>query len=160
MFALKNKLLIFVLFITIISTLFVVADKYNVDNAEKELIQVFFENCQVQDNPCVVTVDDLKIYISFEKNIYYLKPFNISISTLNTSDLTSIYVDFKMKNMDMGVNRFQLKRDPQKSGYWQGIALLPICVTGRADWYSELEVTTKKGRYQIILPIFVKQPAR
>jgi len=160
MFFLKKNFLTLVFFITIIVALFIVADKYLIDIKEKELTQVFVENCQVQDNPCVVNIDDLKINVSFEKNIYYLKPFNMSISTLNASDLTSIYVDFKMKNMDMGVNRFQLKRDIQKFGYWQGIALLPICVTGRADWYSELEVTTKKGRYQIILPIFVRQPPR
>ena len=160
MFILKNKFVILVFLIIIIVSLFIAADKYNFYHKEKELPQVLVENCLVQDKPCVANIDDLKLRISFAKNIYYLKPFDISISTSNASEPTSISVDFKMKNMDMGVNRFQLKRDANKSDLWQGKALLPICVTGRADWYSELEVTTKKGRYQIILPILVKQPPR
>jgi len=159
MFIVKNKFPILGSLITIIA-LFIVVDKYNFDRKEKELTQVLVENCQVQDEPCVANIGELELSISFVKNIYYLKPFDISISTSNASELISISVDFKMKNMDMGVNRFQLKRDANKAELWQGKALLPICVTGRADWYSELEVTTKKGRYQIILPILVKQPPR
>ena len=59
----------------------------------------------------------------------------------------------------MGVNRFLLKKtnfrnEKQK---WQGKALLPICVTGRADWVSELEVVTQKSKYVFSFPIFVKQ---
>lgn len=160
MFVLKNKLLTIIFFVTIFVVLFIVANKYSGDNIEKEPTQVSVEHCQVQEQPCVVNINDLELNIYFEKNIYYLKPFNIAISSINDSDLISVYVDFKMKNMNMGVNRFQLKRDVNKPENWQGKALLPICVTGRADWYSELEVTTKKGRYQISLPIFVKQPSR
>lgn len=157
---LKNKFLSLVLFIIIVVALFMVAGKYYIDDKEKEMTAVLVENCRVQEKPCVVNIDDLKLHVSFAQNIYYLKPFNIVISATDDSDISSIQLDFKMKNMEMGVNRFQLKRDIKKPGHWQGKALLPVCVTGRADWYSELEVTTKKGRYQIILPIVVKQASR
>jgi len=159
-FVLKNKFISLALFIIIVVVLFRVVDKYNVIHKEKELTQVLVENCRVQDKPCIVNIGDLNLRISFAKNIYYLKPFNIAISAVDDSNINSMQVDFKMKNMDMGVNQFQLKRDIKKPGYWHGKALLPICVTGRADWYSELDVTTKKGRYQIILPILVKQASR
>ena len=157
---LKNKFLSLVLFIIIVVALFMVAGKYYIDDKEKEMTAVLVENCRVQEKPCVVNIDDLKLHVSFAKNIYYLKPFNIAISAVDDSNINSMQLDFKMKNMDMGVNQFQLKRDIKKPGYWHGKALLPICVTGRADWYSELDVTTKKGRYQIILPILVKQASR
>ena len=60
-----------------------------------------------------------------------------------------------MNNMNMGVNRFLLKRD--NKSIWKGKALLPICVTGRADWLSEIEILTTKNKYIISIPILVKK---
>ena len=81
----------------------------------------------------------------------------------NSSDFNvdKIFVDFKMKNMNMGINRFSLKNDysDTKNSKWFGIVLLPICVTGRADWIASFEVTTNNNQYLISLPLDIKKPA-
>ena len=64
-----------------------------------------------------------------------------------------------MKNMNMGVNRFKLIKPSSKNikKLWTGKALLPVCITGRADWFAELELISKKKKYMISFPISVKQ---
>ena len=61
--------------------------------------------------------------------------------------------------MNMGVNRFSLRKAEIKNQKqkWQGKALLPVCVTGRADWLAELEVVTNQSKYIIAIPLSVKQ---
>ena len=127
---------------------------------EKDLIQIEPRNCDVESKKCIVELNEFKINISFDENIYYLKPFNISVTNENMDDLEleSIQVDFKMKTMDMGVNRFFFKKNEvENAQIWNAKALLPICVTGRADWISEFIVSTKSSKYLVSLPISVKK---
>lgn len=139
-------------------------DKNNLD--EKSITTVTLENCDIQKAACLFKFKNLTLEISMDKDIYYLKPFNLSVKRLftntsskDTSKIESIVVDFKMKNMNMGVNRFQLKKMTLKNDAyaWEGKALLPICVTGRADWVSELDILTSDSHYRLIFPILVKQ---
>lgn len=106
-------------------------------------------------------MNEHNLEVSMDKNIYYLKKFNINIFIENNDHfhVESINVSFNMKNMNMGSNRFNLKKAISENNkeYWKGTALLPICVTGRADWFSELEVVTKQNKYIIEFPILVKK---
>jgi len=113
-----------------------------------------------QEKTCNVKLNDAEVSVSFEKDIFYLKPFKVSLFSSNKFD--AVYIDFKMRNMDMGVNRFLLSTTDQKNNKqnWQGKALLPICVTGRADWYSELEIIIGAKKYIVSFPLTVKQAAR
>ena len=152
---LNNKTFIIPFILLIFITIIVFNNFINVD--EENITEIITSQCEAQNRTCIVTVDDLKIKVLFEKNIYYLKPFSLSLWTESHGDLKvkSVSVDFKMKNMNMGVNRFKLKRN--KLAHWQGKALLPICVTGRADWFSEIDILTSKGRYRFIFPIIVQK---
>ena len=159
-FGMLNKSTISLVFVIILVATFIFIQNKNetVTFKEKDVVKIQPKNCNLESKECVVELNEIKVKILFDENIYYLKPFNVSVmnENLNNLKLESIYVDFKMNNMNMGVNRFLLKNDDDKS-IWQGKALLPICVTGRADWLSEIELATKTNKYLISLPISVKK---
>ena len=94
-----------------------------------------------------------------DKDIYYLKRFSVLVENNEPHNIKSMKISFKMKDMDMGNNQFTLNKVKliNKKKSWKGDALLPICVTGRADWFSELEIITKENKYIIEFPIFVKK---
>lgn len=135
--------------------------KWTDQRIERSIIEVSAGNCPAQHQICTVKLDEFIIGISFDKNIYYLKKFDVSVWTENkeSADIESIHIDFKMNNMNMGVNRFMLTKVNSKNNkqQWQGKALLPICVTGRADWFSELEIMTKQNKYILTFPLQVKR---
>ena len=128
---------------------------------QRKIIRLQVDKCNAQKQKCSVNLNGHKIRISFDENVFYLKPFYISVSDENndSNNIESIQIDFKMKNMNMGVNRFLLEKIHSENNqpFWKGKALLPICVTGRADWVSELNIVTKDYNYIISLPLLVKK---
>ena len=156
-----NKLLFSIVFISIILAVYIQNKNDVVDIKEKNIIKIQPNNCGIENKECVVELREFKVKISFDENIYYLKRFNVSVLNESSDNLNlkSIQVDFKMNNMNMGVNRFMLKKSVLENNkqVWQGKALLPICVTGRADWLSEFEFETTKNKYLISVPILVKK---
>lgn len=159
-----KKTVIFSIIILIASALAII-NILNVENTniKRTVIIVPTEQCTTLSNQCTVNLNGVKLKISFDQNVYYLKPFNVTVEFDNSNDFNvdKISVDFKMKNMNMGINRFSLKNDypDTKNNKWLGIALLPICVTGRADWNASFEVTTNNNQYLISLPLEVKKSA-
>lgn len=54
----------------------------------------------------------------------------------------SVQVSFSMQDMDMGFNRYNLKR--QSDGSWRlDNARLPLCIAGRHDWLVEWTIDGK-----------------
>ena len=157
-----KKTVIFSIIILIASVLAVI-NSQSIENTKikRTVIIVPTEQCTTLSNQCTVNLNGVKLKISFDQNIYYLKPFNVTVEFDNSSDfnIDKIFVDFKMKNMNMGINRFSLKNDypDTKNNKWLGIALLPICVTGRADWTASFEVTTNNNQYLIFFPLDIKK---
>lgn len=130
------------------------------DNNERPPIKISVNNCNVQQKTCKIELEKFNIEISIDTNIYYLKKFNVDIwlESKENTIIELIQVDFKMKNMNMGANHFILNKikSENKKQNWQGSALLPVCVTGRADWFSEFKIVTKQNKYIIEFPILVK----
>lgn len=156
-----TKNVIFILLI--IATLILVLSLYlnsKSETQEQKVIKVPIENCTSQ-HVCLVNSDVFNIKILFDENIYYLKPFAVSILIKSkiSPEIESIQIDFKMKGMNMGVNRFMLSKVKSENNdlKWIGKALLPVCVTGRADWFAELEIVTKLNKYTLSVPVLVKQ---
>ena len=158
-----NKNLIFVLLVIITVALMLIyaLNKKNAGDV-RTVIYVPLEKCKSQQPICEAELNELNVKISFEKDIYYLQPFMISVLTENKAsiEIESIHVDFKMEGMDLGLNRFRLSKVSynNKKQKWTGKAILPICVTGRADWFSVIEVVTKQNKYLLSVPVLVKQP--
>lgn len=154
----------FVLILTSIFILFVIAIiKINMfsEEASNKLKPTYIsvENCIVQEERCKVNLDEFSVDISADENIFYLKSFDVDFFSKEIKNIKSVKINFKMKNMNMGDNHFIFNKviSDNESQHWQVNALLPICVTGRADWFSELEIVTKNNNYIIIFPISVKK---
>ena len=160
-FGMSNKLLFPIAFTLIMVAIFIQNKNKTINIEEKNIIKIHADHCGTKYKECVVDLNEFIVKISLDENIYYLKQFNVSVlnESSNNLKLKSIQVDFKMNNMNMGVNIFRLKTTGLESNkqVWQGKALLPICVTGRADWVSEFEVETEKNKYLISLPILVEK---
>ena len=161
---LNYKITLGLIFSVILVVIFLQDLKWNTGVKNLTIVKIPIENCEPQIKVCNVELDDFKISVSFDKDIFYLKPFKVSVfkKTDSRYDIESVYIDFKMKNMEMGVNRFLLSNidSKDKTQSWLGKALLPICVTGSIDWFSELEIVTETKKYIITFPIIVKQATR
>ena len=71
--------------------------------------------------------------------------------------IESMSVQFSMKSMDMGVNRFNIQRQsPTNNTYWQTSVLLPVCTSKRTDWEMQLEVATNDSVYKAVIPLQIK----
>lgn len=154
-----KKILFFIISVFIVITVLYVTQ--TAENNDLPPIKISVGNCNVQQKKCKVEFEKFNIEISMDKNIYYLKKFNVDVWVENKegTNIESIQIDFKMKDMNMGVNHFILNKmkSENKKQNWQGNALLPVCVTGRADWFSELTIITKQNKYILEFPILVKK---
>lgn len=74
-----------------------------------------------------------------------MRAFHLNVATA----ANSVYADFAMAGMSMGLNRYRLIQ--QTDGGWQGQVVLPVCVQGRSDWLMEITVNTvtEEKRYQL-----------
>ena len=135
----------------------------NLSGKNTEIISVENLNapgCHVQNNDCEININGFKLAISFDKNIYYLKSFSFSVLSDIHFPIKTIITDFRMKNMEMGVNRFSMISTTTKSDnkqHWQGKALLPVCISGRADWYAEMSIQLENTRYIVSFPLQVEK---
>ena len=154
-----KKVLFFIFSVLLVVTTLTLVQTGETNNMP--IIKVSIKDCTVQQKKCKLELDEFNIEISMNTNIFYLKKFNIDvwIESKGNTNIESIQADFIMKNMNMGVNHFILNKMEfkNKKQNWQGSALLPICVTGRADWFSELSIVTKKNKYIVEFPIIVKK---
>ena len=155
----NKKIIIGVFLVAVFAVFIMINIKWSEESKEQVVIIIPDVKCNAQKKVCKIELDGLNVELSFDNNIYYLKPFNVFVWSETDFNVKSIQVDFKMKNMNMGVNRFSLRKDEIKNQKqkWQGKALLPVCVTGRADWLAELEVVTNQSKYIIAIPLSVKQ---
>ncbi len=64
-----------------------------------------------------------------------LKPFGLQVAV---PPAKAVSAAFAMRDMDMGENRYRLVLGPD--GVWRADVILPVCVSGRADWVMVLEV--------------------
>lgn len=126
----------------------------------KNKIKKILDKCLVQKKGCNVDLKGLKAKIRLDNNIFYLKPFKIFVwdESVRQENIESIKVSFKMKNMNMGKTQFIFKKAVANNKQrWSATGLLPICVTGRVDWSSLLEINTKDNQYFLSFPITVKK---
>ena len=70
-----------------------------------------------------------------------MKPFTVSVET--DAALSNLHLKFRMKNMDMGMQRYALEQN--KHGQWQADVVLPVCSLGRSDWTLTLETEYKNS---------------
>lgn len=79
----------------------------------------------------------------------------VTLSGAAAKDPRSVLLDFRMSDMDMGLNRYRLRQ--HQDGHWSAQAILPVCATGRTDWVASVWVEAGASRIQAEFP-FVVEP--
>lgn len=155
-----NKIKIILALLIVVVILLLLNIYWLNDNKNKPVASLILDDCNAQLQKCSTSFDDVNIDISIDENIFYLEKFNVSILTESAKiNIENISIDFKMKNMNMGLNRFWLmkKSTHNKKQVWLGKALLPVCITGRADWFAEVTIVTNEKNYILSFPVLVKR---
>lgn len=75
------------------------------------------------------------VEIRTNERIQSMLPFDLSVKAPKSQRALA---SFAMVNMNMGFNRYSLKRDA--NGIHQAHITLPFCISGRGDWLLTLEL--------------------
>lgn len=112
-------------------------------------------DCQPATAPCAAGDDATTIRLALGPGVPVMQPFPVNAEVQLTDEIpTRVTVDFQMIGMDMGRNEYLL--EPAADRRWKGIAILPVCATGRTDWQAVMEVETASGQhYQAVFPFQV-----
>lgn len=68
-----------------------------------------------------------------------LEPFLLTVSAPGSARVS---VEFQMVGMDMGFNRYDLRRED--SGAFASRITLPVCVSGRRDWLMYVQIDDRR----------------
>ena len=155
----KKYLYIFALIVFSITCAVVFDLIFKAGRNEQQPLYISIEDCNVQQKKCLVDTKEFSIEISMDENIFYLKRFNIGVIAENneSAHIKSMKVSFKMKSMNMGNNHFLLNKvkTTNNKEIWEGTAVLPVCITGRADWTAVFDIITGSREYLLLLPLSV-----
>jgi hypothetical protein len=80
---------------------------------------------------------DAGIEIRFSQTPAVMQAFDLEVMAAQGTDP---HASFRMRGMDMGMNRYRLL---QENGKWRARVMLPACVQGRRDWVLRLEAGGK-----------------
>ncbi|MRN37495.1 hypothetical protein CRG49_006455 [Neisseria sp. N95_16] len=78
------------------------------------------------------------VYVKFSDKVEAKKPFDIALNNVPEA-VQEVTVSFSMKDMDMGFNRFNIRR--QDDGTWAAKKIrLPMCVENRHDYLADINI--------------------
>lgn len=84
---------------------------------------------------CQVPFGERKVEVRFLSAPTPLKRFELVVKA---PDVGQVAADFAMQGMDMGPNRYVLRRTAD--GVWNGKIVLPVCVSGTSNWTMTLDL--------------------
>ncbi|PSJ81143.1 hypothetical protein [Neisseria iguanae] len=78
------------------------------------------------------------VYVKFSNQVYAKQPFDIVLKNV-PENTRAVTVGFSMKDMDMGFNRFNIRR--QTDSTWAAKQIrLPVCVENRHDYLADINI--------------------
>ena len=106
------------------------------------------ESCDLGRQSCTAKLKNKSVTLTLQQPVRYLQKIELMlvVDGFETGEITKVLVDFSMPGMQMGINRFTLKRANIET-VWQGMAIIPVCVSGRKDWQVKLYIDTDKTHY-------------
>lgn len=115
-------------------------------------------DCDCARQACVARGAELDLELLLGPPVRPMEAFDIRLRSLRgvLGVDAQISVEFQMRAMDMGLNRYRL--EPAADGLWQGRAILPVCTTGRSDWVARIDIEQGGRRWTAELPFTVAQP--
>jgi hypothetical protein len=114
-------------------------------------------DCDSARQTCRARGGDLEIELRLGPPVLPMEAFDIQLQSMRGDLGTQARIDvqFQMRGMDMGLNRYRLDRDAD--GVWRGRALLPVCASGRSDWYAVIGIAQDGRRWVAEIPFVVGQ---
>lgn len=100
-------------------------------------------SCDLQVGPCAAWLADGRgvILTLSPRPVEALKPMQVRVRMAGVR-ASRVVINFTGVNMEMGFNRFVLKRD--RAAY-AGQAILPVCSRSRMEWRAEVLVQSTDG---------------
>ncbi|MDR3394861.1 MAG: hypothetical protein P4L70_07650 [Parasulfuritortus sp.] len=95
--------------------------------------------CPNLQNGCHAQLGGHEITFGVQGELKVLSPFEVWVKAPEAKE---VQASFAMKDMDMGFNLYTLRPDPQ--GGFRARVTLPVCVSGRRDWFMILDVDGQK----------------
>ena len=101
--------------------------------------------CDAARAPCALSGTGLDVHLAVGPDAAPMRPFPLQVQArLADGRIAGISARFEMRGMNMGLNRYRLRRGDD--GTWRAEVILPVCVSGRRDWRALLEVRAADGR--------------
>ncbi len=109
-------------------------------------------DCDSAQRACRARGDELELELRLGPPVRTMESFEISLRRLRGSLGTDaqVTVQFQMRDMEMGLNRYRLVMDAE--GIWRGQAMLPVCSAGRSDWIAQVDISATGQRWRADLP--------
>ncbi len=108
-------------------------------------------SCDPLSSPCLSQSGSRVVSLFFPATIHYLQPFEMQVvaTGFGPNEITRVTVSFAMSDMDMGINRFGLRKEKLQNAtsVYSGSGMLPVCVSGRRDWQATVELESKDSVY-------------
>ena len=113
--------------------------------------------CDLNRQACIARDHQGWVELRFKQSVKYLTRFDIEVIALGfkNQSIEKMLVDFSMVDMQMGINRFAMTKTP-KNNVWQGMAILPVCISGRRDWQVKLQFGNSELDYTAIYKLSVE----
>ena len=148
----KKTLVLLVVFLAIATGAYYLGTHKEVKQKPRLVLDVLDINCNPAASTCAAAKQDSSVTLYFPEQVHYLKPFRMEVTTKGISDssIETVYVDYTMVGMDMGLNRFSLlpKTDAKGQQRYEGEGILPVCVSGRVDWLANVNIITTDKVYE------------
>ncbi|MDT8387656.1 MAG: hypothetical protein RQ736_09085 [Thiogranum sp.] len=104
---------------------------------------------------CSVAINDFSVDFLIGPEPRALRSFAVRARIPDDASITAIAVEFVMVDMQMGMNRYRLV--PQSNRTWRADVTLPVCVSGRSDWIAQFELLSHEGRTRVDIPFSLER---
>lgn len=103
--------------------------------------------CDPAQGPCGASGAGMDIRFGIGPGVRPLVLFPILVDVSNVPP-EAVLVEFSMRDMDMGINRFRLESDDGL--HWTGQGVIPICSVGRRDWIATVLLDQGDRRHRAV----------
>lgn len=123
--------------------------------AAADVLHMTDAHCDSARRACLATGTDLDVEWRLGPPVRPMEQFAMQLRVARGAlgADARIVVEFQMRDMDMGLNRYRL--EPAAAGAWRGRAMLPVCTSGRSDWLATLDIHDGDRHWTAQLPFTV-----
>lgn len=123
--------------------------------AAADVLRMTDAHCDSARRACLATGADLGVEWRLGPPVRPMEQFAMQLRVTRGAlgADAEVVVEFQMRDMDMGLNRYRLERGA--AGTWLGRAMVPVCMSGRSDWLATLDIRDGDRHWTAELPFTV-----